>query len=62
MTRPELMARINELQQYDQDYVNHMKKVWGADLERLNGRTMVDVLSHLIGRKSTQHTRTQAGA
>ena len=62
MTRPELMARINEEQAYDQDYVDLMKKNWGADLERLDGRTMADVLSYLLGRKLSQHTRTQAGA
>jgi len=62
MTRTELVARINAEQAYDQDYVDLMKNRWGADLERLDGRTMVDVLSHLLGRKLTHHTRTQAGA
>jgi len=62
MTRQELISRINEEQKYDQDYVDLMKKRWGADLEQLDGRTMVDVLSYLLGRKLSQHTRTQAGA
>jgi hypothetical protein len=62
MTRPELMARINELQEYDQLYVEQMKKAWGSDLERAEGRLMADILSYLLGRRLTQHTRTKAGA